>query len=650
MNSPQNQIQPGSVLCYTAGEARLLRQAGIPAITAARLRRILYTLLAGGADNAPQVAADAIARCVVAVTDEVHTDKWTGIIKDFGKDATDPIFESIGALSVKATPLKDPADAQETGPYSPWECSGTTVFVAENTTELVRVADTYATSDCYRHKGRMDEPFSPQSGRVCLVTADELRLVRLNGVDDPEVVLVALTQNLSRLAVTPWPSPLRALCGEFPALRVGVTTCLLPSRLGHPFFLGLTRGSGYISKNRENVKAGAAVAYRADFDGEGEEPAETSEVRCQGRLDVHRLIRYGGMRIYTSGGGKRYKVQLRSLGLIRAGKLAGEFIYDLDANRPILEAWLATRTLERPPSDYRSVMIRRERRNLANGEKSPLPKNPAGASYVRSNHPTGIQVTPNAQRAEAHKLREMLIAEVSANGCVTPARLGSLSDGTTYRLNGQIAIKKGVAFFRRKRCRIRCPQWHPENASGMIVWIKTQRAVVAAGVTDEGMVFAVVKVANGTEDQQEEAVRRWAESVGRMFPAELGGASWWANSALDDAIVPIRALLYLNWRAGALPTEQYERYRPQPTQTWARRGTATLLERARAYADRVPLADEGTRNSNLSTAVFKMVEHFGKEATAEVLPEMLARSTLPEKEKRKTALRILHKPQGERVT
>jgi len=61
----------------------------------------------------------------------------------------------------------------------------------------------------------------------------------------------------------------------------------------------------------------------------------------------------------------------------------------------------------------------------------------------------------------------------------------------------------------------------------------------------------------------------------------------------------------------------------------------------------VPLADEGTRNSNLSTAVFKMVEHFGKEATAEVLPEMLARSTLPEKEKRKMALRILHKPQGE---
>jgi len=41
------------------------------------------------------------------------------------------------------------------------------------------------------------------------------------------------------------------------------------------------------------------------------------------------------------------------------------------------------------------------------------------------------------------------------------------------------------------------------------------------------------------------------------------------------------------------------------------------------------------------------VEHFGKEATAEVLPEMLARSTLPEKEKRKMALRILHKPQGE---
>jgi hypothetical protein len=63
--------------------------------------------------------------------------------------------------------------------------------------------------------------------------------------------------------------------------------------------------------------------------------------------------------------------------------------------------------------------------------------------------------------------------------------------------------------------------------------------------------------------------------------------------------------------------------------------------------DTVPLADEGTRNSNLSTAVFKMVEHFGKEATAEVLPEMLARCTLPEKEKRKTALRILHRTERE---
>ena len=36
--------------------------------------------------------------------------------------------------------------------------------------------------------------------------------------------------------------------------------------------------------------------------------------------------------------------------------------------------------------------------------------------------------------------------------------------------------------------------------------------------------------------------------------------------------------------------------------------------------------------------------------TFDALPYLLAKSTLPEKEKRKTALRILHKSQGERAT
>jgi len=170
--------------------------------------------------------------------------------------------------------------------------------------------------------------------------------------------------------------------------------------------------------------------------------------------------------------------------------------------------------------------------------------------------------------------------------------------------------------------------------------------VVAAGVEPSGQVFAVVKVANGTEDQQTAAVSEWCESAGLLFLHRAGACSFIVNSVDGGAEVTIEALHYTNWRAESLQTRQYERYQTQgdyskPLKLTCR-GTVTPLERARAYADRVPLADEGTRNSNLSTAVFKMVEHFGREATAEVLPEMLSRCTLPDKEKRKTALRILN--------
>ena len=650
MNCPQDQIEPGSVLCYTAGEARLFRQAGTPSITAARLRRLLYTILAGGAENAPQVAADAITRSIVAVTDEVHTDKWTGIIKDFGKEATTPIFASIAALEVRPTPLKDPSNPKETGPYAPWPCSGTTVLVAQNTSELVQVADTYTSSDCYRHKGRMDEPFIPLAGRVCLVTADELRIVRLNGLEDAEVVLVSCPECMPRVSVTPhtsWPSSLRTLCGEFSGLRVGVSDCLRPARQGNPFFLGITRGAGYISKNRENVKHGASVDFRIDFDADVEEADELPAVRCHGRLDVHRLIRYGGMRIYTSGGGKRRKVQLRSLGLIRSAVVAGAEIYDLDANRPVLEEWLATRTLERPPRDYRSAMIRRERRRLAKEGKTALLKNVGGASYERSNHPSSIQVTVKSNRVESNRLRSMTVEKKEGSVGVTAVRLNTISDGGTYRLNGRAVLKDGKLVFSRKRCKIRCPQWQPQDCEGMLAGLKSQSAVVAAGLTSTGAVFAVVKVANGTEDQQEEAVRRWAEEIGRAFPHRAGGFSLWAGSMQDDAATQIFALAYTNWRAGALQTGQYVRYQPQAHLKIERRAVATPLERVRAYADKVPLADEGTRNPNLATALHRMKELFGKEATEEALPDMLARSTLPEKEKREMAERILNQAKKE---
>ena len=187
-----------------------------------------------------------------------------------------------------------------------------------------------------------------------------------------------------------------------------------------------------------------------------------------------------------------------------------------------------------------------------------------------------------------------------------------------------------------------------------MAWLGTEKCVVMAGIDAEGCVFAVARVANGTEDQQAEAIGRWSEDAGRRFPRGAGCASLVAGCLRPTAEIHIQTIRHTNWRALPLETACFERYQTpgdysKPVKI-ERRGTATLLERARAYVDRVPLADEGTRNSNLSTAVFKLVEHFGKEAAADALPYLLAKSTLPEKEKRKTALRILHKPQGERAT
>jgi len=241
------------------------------------------------------------------------------------------------------------------------------------------------------------------------------------------------------------------------------------------------------------------------------------------------------------------------------------------------------------------------------------------------------------------------------DGGVTTVHLKNLNDGGAYCLNGRPAeTEDGKAAIDGKRSKIRAPRWKANDTEGMLAWLGAEKCVVMAGIDAEGCVFAVVRVANGTEDQQAEAIGRWSEDAGRRFPRGAGCVSLVAGCLRPTSEIHIQTIRHTNWRALPLETACFERYQTagdysKPVKI-ERRGTATLSERARAYVDRVPLADEGTRNSNLSTAVFKMVEHFGKEATAEVLPEMLARSTLPEKEKLKTALRILHKSQGERVT
>ena len=148
-------------------------------------------------------------------------------------------------------------------------------------------------------------------------------------------------------------------------------------------------------------------------------------------------------------------------------------------------------------------------------------------------------------------------------------------------------------------------------------------------------------------------VRTWRPSCAKWNSVHGRDAIWPSGCLRPTAEIHIQTIRHTNWRALPLETACFERYQTpgdysKPVKI-ERRATATLSERARAYVDRVPLADEGTRNSNLSTAVFKMVEHFGKEATSDALPYLLAKSTLPEKEKRKTALRILHKPQGDKI-
>ena len=66
------------------------------------------------------------------------------------------------------------------------------------------------------------------------------------------------------------------------------------------------------------------------------------------------------------------------------------------------------------------------------------------------------------------------------------------------------------------------------------------------------------------------------------------------------------------------------------------RGTATHLKRAKAYVDKVEGLDEkGYRNTCLSSAMHNILDKFGVEAAKEVLPELLTKSTLPNKEKHK---------------
>ena len=107
------------------------------------------------------------------------------------------------------------------------------------------------------------------------------------------------------------------------------------------FVLGLTRGVGFQSSAKADVNCPAGLAYRIQTNRRPE-AVSLNVVIWAGGDDVRQLVRYGGLTIFT-GRNTRRKVQLRSLGLIRSGTVAGVPIYDLAANYNTYP-WAITRT------------------------------------------------------------------------------------------------------------------------------------------------------------------------------------------------------------------------------------------------------------------------------------------------------------------
>ena len=613
----------GLVLCVDGAEARILRAVGYTCITAGKMRRLLLKLLRSG--NLDE-ALNVVGRLdYVSTADD--PEGWPMWVKVFqGSAAAGEVRRKLSTVTPLQTPLRDPEKVTVMGDRQLWACAGTTIFVAKNTFDLVRVADTYATADCYRPRGRMDEPFRPQPGRVCLVTEDELRLLRLQG--DETIVIAFKPEEMPGRAVARWPSSIRALCGEHPGLSFGVAPGLVESRHGWPFMLGLTRGVGFEATAETDIAGDAAIAYCVETNY-APESVKLRVVIWAGGDDVRQLVRYGGLSIFT-GLDSRRKVQLRSLGLAKSGAAAGAAIYDLSTNFNTLTKWAITRTFVKPDTSQRERDHRRVRPCKA------LPQSTRGTYIIQDTSPRRIKVTPAAARKEAALLRQYPVGEAVG---ATTVHLISLGIGGTYYLNGRAkSEKEGEVTVDAKRSKIRCPRWNPKDAAAMLEELAKDVSVVFAGREPTGEVFAVVKVANGTEDQQREAVSRWSHALGLKFPNAAGCGSWCKKSVAYDAPVVIGSVTQPNWKALSLETACFERYQTagdysKPVKI-ERRATATLSERARAYVDRVPLADEGTRNQNLHGVSWNVGDKFGPDALVQLAPLLLSRSTLPEKEKR----------------
>lgn len=630
----------GLTLCVDAAEARLVRKQGGHAITSAKARATLAKLLTSQED--PTEAALLTVEKLTAISSADDPENWP-IWKQpsiRNSPAFYPVQAALKALPRVETLLRDPAAPEILDSYSLWPCSGTTVLVAEDTFSLVRTADTYAKFKPYRPRGRMDEPFYPIPGRVCLITEDELRLIRLDHWQNNEIVLTYCETSSGMVATPRWPASLRALCGEFHDLRVGVASSLVPGRHGYPFFLGLTRGLAFETDTKTGTDGGAALEYCVQTN-RSPESVGLRVVVWQGGDDPRALVRFGGLCVFT-GLGRRRKVQLRSLGLVRSGVVAGAPIYDLGRNYDTLQRWAVTRSFGRPDASMRSRDERRVRR------KNSVTRIHQGDIYNIIQSPGGIRVTQAKARKACQKLRQMTIAESVEGGGVATVRLETLSAGHTYWMNGRASRNgEGETWLEGKRCRIRCALFYPADPEAMLAWLKDEPHTVAAGLDGTGWVFAVVRVANGTEDQQREAVARWCEEAGRNFPNLSGTISWVRESVELASTVAVLELRHVDWRASALETSGFERYQTEgeylkPLRI-ERGGAASASERARAYADKVEGLDvENGRNTHLASAVLNILTLFGKPALDEALPSLLGRCTLSEREKRKVVRGILN--------
>jgi len=626
------------ILCVDPAEARLMRRAGhVHCITSVKMRRMLSGVLAGGSETALQAAVDAVKRLsgVSSADDPTNWDMW-----EYFTAAAPAIREAFSSVPVFQTPLRDPEDVIETETNQPWPCEGTTVLVAEDTIELVRVAITYAGFDCYRRRGRMDESFVPTPGKVCLITKDELRLIRLPD-DEITVVFTYDPEETPGRVVTRWPSSLRALCGERPSLPVVISTCLLKGRRGCPFFLGLTRG--VVGRNTfRNYPGTDEGALELSIEtNRRQKQISREELVWEGGDDLRHLVRFGGVTVFM-GNNKRRKVQLRSLGLVRAGMLAGAPIYNLTDNHNTLWAWVVSRKFDKKSAAERVLNWRRVRPSRALHEET------GGTIRKRYNPPHAL-----VQRSEGTRMRNLSVWE--GGGVTTIVPLISLREGGTYYLNGRAGRDKdGAPDVIQTRCRIRCPRWSAEDAAGMLEWLGKEKCVVMAGIEPSGMVFAVVKVANGTSDQQSEAVCRWCEDAGLRFVQVSKACSFHPESLNKACPVTIGAIHHTNWRAVSLQTSQFERYQTagdysKPLKL-ERRGVATPLERARAYVEAVPLDEVGTRDTNAAGVMLNVGTKFGYDALKAVMPRILEKSTLPEKQKNKKAIRILLQTERKQTT